>query len=216
MQHGAGDVIKSVFDQIKNDHRSLCENINFIETIASTRTAESDLEHSNIEFDEVLKFTDDSFKSATSEGYTMANAGAYTVNFLYRGAPKSAIFLNSTALGINKESHETIFWSVQTLFLYHELMHVQDLKNGKNFDIQGRTVDLVKAEIYADVKTLRYFDNLKKDGGDFFRNMYAAGIIGREKSPIYTRIFNGITKVIPKAQLQAWASASPLPPAKNA
>ncbi len=213
MQQDSVQVVKSLFEQIKNNHTSICQHINFIDTILPTRTPESDLESANIEFDEVLRFTDDSFKSVTSEGYTMSNAGAFTVNFLHQDVPQSAIFLNSTAYGITEDSHGSMFWSVQTLFLCHELMHAQDLKLGRNFDLQKLTVDLVKAEVYADIKTLRFFDSFKKDGGDFFRNMYAAGIVGREKTPIYTRIFNGITKVIPRAQLQAWSDASPLPPA---
>lgn len=215
MQQSNGQIVKSIFEKIANDHISICQHVNFVDSILTARTAESDLVNANIEFDEILAFTDNSFKSATSAGYTMNNAGAFTVNFSHLDTPQSAIFLNSTALSITEESHESLFWSVQTLFLYHELMHAQDLKLGRNFNLDKRTVDLVSAEVYADVKTLRFFDSFKKDGGDLFRNMYAAGIIGRETTPIYTRIFNGITKVFPKAQLQAWASSSPLSPAKN-
>ena len=207
-------IAKSIFEKIKTDNSSICEHVNFIDSILPTRTPESDLTNAKIEFDEILAFTDASCNSASDEGYTMSNAGAFTINFSLRDVPQSAIFLNSSALGVTESSHEALFWAVQTLFLYHELMHAQDLKLSRNFNIQERTVDLVKAEVYADVKTLRFFDNNKTDGGDLYRNLYAAGIIGREKSPIYTRIFNGITKVFPKAQILAWAGASPLPPAK--
>lgn len=91
-------------------------------------------------------------------------------------------------------------------------MHAKDLKIDRNFSLPDRRVDLVKAETYADISTLRFFVKHQKSGADVFRSLYAAGILGRAKTPIYTRIFNGITKSFPEAQLKAWASNSISPP----
>lgn len=207
-------VVKTVFEYVLQHYSDLGAQVISIDEIKQDRTPETDLESAGIKYDEILKFTDKQFVSAIDAGYTMDNAGAYTINFLQSGLPKSAVFLNSSAYGITESSNPSLFWPVQTLFLHHELMHAQDLKQCRNFDLENRTVNLVAAEVYADTRTLRFFDNMKKSGGDFYRNLYAAGIFGREQSPVYARIFKGITKVFPRAQLQAWSDSSPLPPAK--
>jgi len=195
---------RSIFEQTKSIYSNVCHNITFIDATHSPEKPESDLDNANIKFDEILKFTDKTVSS--SDGYPVADADGFTINFIHAGTPASAIFLKSSAAGITESESPHIYWLIQTLFLHHELMHAQDLKLGKNFNLANRTVDLVKAEVYADVKTLRFFDDLRKHGGEPFRNMYATGILGREKSPIYTRIYNGIIKTFPQAKLRAWAS----------
>ncbi|WP_325919333.1 hypothetical protein [Pseudomonas frederiksbergensis] len=205
-------VMKAVFDQLKEAHFDICKHINFIDITDPSRSPEADLEKAGIKYDSILRFTDNSIKSLADGGYTMASADGYTVNFLLDDAPQSAIFLGSTPSGISQEDSESLFWTLQILFVYHELMHAKDLKIEKNFSLSDRKVDLVKAEIYADISTLRFFAKHQKSGADVFRNLYAAGILGRAKTPIYTRIFNGITKSFPEAQLKAWASNSILPP----
>jgi hypothetical protein len=207
-------VVKSIFKKVEEQYLHLDARVIFIDGIKQDRTPESDLRDAGINYDEVLRFRDKSFESAQDAGYTMDNAGAYTINFLEAGSPKSAIFLNSYAYGIKEAEAPLLFWPIQTLLLHHELMHAQDLNQGRNFDLKARTVNLVNAEVYADTRTLRFFDNMKKVGGDVYRNLYAAGIFGREQSPIYVRIFKGITEIFPRAQLQAWSDLSPLPPLK--
>jgi len=204
---------RSIFEQIKSIYSNVCQNITFIDPTHSPEKPESDLVNANIKFDEVLRFTDKTVSS--NDGYPAADADGFTINFIRGGNPASAIFLKSSAAGITENDSPDLYWLIQTLFLHHELMHAQDLKLGKNFNLANKTVDLVKAEVYADVKTLRFFDNFRKDGGEPFRNMYATGILGREKSPIYTRIFNGIIKTFPQARLRAWASASLISPENN-
>lgn len=210
--HSEPSVMKAVFDQLKEAHLDTCKHINFIDITAPGGTPETDLESAGIKYDSILRFTDDSIQSLADGGYTIATAGGYTVNFLLNDTPQSAIFLDSTPFGFNQREHETLFWAIQIIFLYHELMHAKDLKIGKNFNLSTRKVDLVKAEIYADISTLRFFVKHQKSGTDVFRDLYAAGILGRDKTRIYTRIFNGITKSFPEVQLKAWASKSILPP----
>lgn len=206
-------VMKAVFDQLKEAHLDICKHINFIDITAPREGAEADLENAGIKYDSVLRFTDDSIKSLADGGYTMATAGGYTVNFLLNETPQSAIFLDSAPYGFSAQNEESLYWAIQIMFLYHELMHAKDLKTERNFNLSERRVDLIKAEIYADVSTLRFFVKHLKSGTNVFRDLYAAGILGRAKTPIYTRILNGITKSFPEAQLKAWASNSILPPA---
>lgn len=208
-------LVKSIFDLIADANKETCNNISFIGIENYNLSPEETLTSAGIEFDKVLRFTDDSIPGVTESGYTMASAGGFTVNFLKAGLPASAIFLSSRPAGIAEEDNGALFWAIQALYLHHELMHAKDLKIERNFNISKGKVNLVKAEVYADVKTLKYFDELAKSGGDFFRNLYAAGIIGRAKTPIYTKIYNGIKKIIPEARLKAWASNSPLPPAEH-
>lgn len=210
--HSEPSAMKALFEQIKETNFEICKHINFIDITVLNRTPEADLESAGIKYDSIMRFTDDSIKSLEDGGYTTASADGYTVNFLLDDAPQSAIFLGSTPSGISEEKCESLFWTLQILFLYHELMHAKDLKIEKNFNLPARKVDLVKAEVYADVSTLRFFVKHQKSGADVLRNLYAAGILGRSKTPIYIRIFNGITKSFPEAQLKAWASNSILPP----
>ncbi|UVM52985.1 hypothetical protein LOY38_13615 [Pseudomonas sp. B21-015] len=128
-----------------------------------------------------------------------------------RKPPQSAILFGSTPSGISQEDSESLFWALQVLFLYHELMHAKNLKIEKNFSLPDRRVDLVKAEIYTDISTLRFLSSIRSPKRMYSEYLYAAGILGRAKTPIYTRIFNGITKSFPEAQLKAWASNSTLP-----
>jgi hypothetical protein len=205
--------MKSVFDQLKDAHHDVCKHINLIDISTPGGSPEADLENAGIKYDSILRFTDDSIKSLADGGYTMATAGGYTINFLLDETPQSAIFLDSAPYGFNQHDDEVIFWAIQIIFLYHELMHAKDLKTEKNFNLSERKVDLIKSEIYADVSTLRFFVKHQKSGGEVFRNLYAAGILGRTKTSIYTRIFNGVKKSFPEAQLKAWASNSILPSA---
>lgn len=208
------EAVKAVYEIVLQMHSETCSTISIVDLSNFSLTPEEILEKSNIDFDRVLKFTDSSIAGLTELGYTVERAQGLTLHFVKDDVPQSAIFLGSAPAGIREEDNSALFWTLQTIFLHHELMHAKDLQIGKNFNIASLTTDLVKAEVYADVKTLRFFDDMSQAGGDFFRNIYAAGILGRQKTPIYTRIFNGIKKTFPESRLRAWASNSALPPAE--
>ncbi|WP_339521867.1 hypothetical protein [Pseudomonas sp. EL_65y_Pfl2_R96] len=78
-----------------------------------------------------------------------------------RKPPQSAILFGSTPSGISQEDSESLFWVLQVLFSYHELMHAKDLKIEKNFNLPDRRVDLVKAEIYVNISTLRFLSSIR-------------------------------------------------------
>lgn len=205
---------KAAFELLKEANSRICADIIFESDLKADTPPELLLDKSNIEHSEVLRFVDPSIRNAFEEGYTGASAGGLTIHYMSDGVARSAIFLSDEPFDLKETEHSAAYWAVQTIMMHHELMHAKDLMLRKNFDLEKREVNLVKAEIYADVTTLRFFHSLQKDGGDIYRDLYAAGILGRKSTPIYKRIFNGITKSFPEAQIKAWASRSILPSAE--
>lgn len=205
---------KNIFDAVSTLYPELNVSVRIIDQSSFLKTAEENLQEAGVIFDSILRFNDPSIKNLKDTGYTMINAGGFATNYIKDNLVGTSVFLSQEPLGIKETDSPSIYWALQTIILYHELMHAKDLQLQKNFNRSTMTVNLVKAEIYADTKTLRFFENHKKAGGDTYRNLYAAGILGRENAGIYKQIFNGITKSFPKAQLQAWASMSLLPPSK--
>ncbi|MGE1530867.1 hypothetical protein [Pseudomonas putida] len=205
---------KDLFYAVSNFYPELNVSIRFIGQNSFSRTPEENLQEAGIEFDSVLRFKDQSIQSLEDNGYTMANAGGFATNYVRNGTVGTAVFLGQEPAGVTEAEAPNIYWALQTILLHHELMHAKDLYLQKNFNSSSMSVNLVKAEIYADVTTLRFFEKHKKAGGDTYRNLYAAGILGRESTGIYKQIFKGITKSFPEVQLRAWASMSVIPPSK--
>ncbi|MBI6915818.1 hypothetical protein [Pseudomonas juntendi] len=205
---------KDIFYAISNFYPELNVSIRFISKQSFIKTPEENLLEAGIEFDSILRFKDQSIQSLEGNGYTMVNAGGFATNYVRNGTVGTAVFLGQEPAGVTEAEAPNIYWALQTILLHHELMHAKDLYLQKNFDSSDMSVNLVKAEIYADVATLRFFEKHKKSGGDTYRNLYAAGIVGREGTGIYKQIFKGITKSFPEAQLRAWASMSVIPPIK--
>lgn len=202
---------RAIFDAVASMHPELNIQISFIDSGSFIKSPEEALQQSGIDFDYVLRFQDAEIHSLTEGGYTMSNAGGFATNYVSNGIVGTGIFLDESPYGIFEAEAPNIYWALQTVLLHHELMHAKDLYLQKNFNIQNMTVSLIKAEVYADVTTLRFFEKQKNNGGDVYRNLYAAGIIGREDTPIYRKIFKSITKIFPEIQLRAWASNSVLP-----
>ena len=205
---------KDIFYAISNFYPELNVSIRFISKQSFSKTPEENLLEAGIEFDSILRFKDQSIQSLEDNGYTMVNAGGFATNYVRNGTVGTAVFLGQEPAGVTEAEAPNIYWALQTILLHHELMHAKDLYLQKNFDSSDMSVNLVKAEIYADVATLRFFEKHKKSGGDTYRNLYAAGILGRESTGIYKQIFKGITKSFPEVQLRAWASMSVIPPIK--
>ncbi|APF00819.1 hypothetical protein [Pseudomonas putida] len=203
---------KELFYAVANIYPELNTQVSFIESTSFSKPPEESLREEVIEFDSILRFKDPSIPSLSEVGYTMANAGGFATNYVKNDIVGTAIFLDQAPAGITEIEAPNIYWALQTVLLHHELMHAKDLYLQKNFNMSNMTVSLVKAEIYADVTTLRFFEKHKKAGGETYRNLYAAGILGREDSAVYKQIFKGITKSFPEVQLRAWASMSVLPP----
>nr|WP_313134294.1 hypothetical protein [Pseudomonas juntendi] len=163
---------KDIFYAISNFYPELNVSIRFISKQSFSKTPEENLLEAGIEFDSILRFKDQSIQSLEGNGYTMVNAGGFATNYVRNGTVGTAVFLGQEPAGVTEAEAPNIYWALQTILLHHELMHAKDLYLQKNFDSSDMSVNLVKAEIYADVATLRFFEKHKKSGGDTYRNLY--------------------------------------------
>lgn len=156
-----------------------------------------------VEFDEKLFFNDE---SADLKNYGLESAGGVTINFLLAGKGRSAVFINENALGEGLQ--EDVVWLWRYNSLHHELMHALDLNKQKNFNIARRKMDLVRAEVFADQKTLLHLKAKISNG--FMKaalKSYASNTISMgEKGGIRSEIYEQLTKKIDRKTIEYWAA----------
>ncbi|EOG7752863.1 hypothetical protein ACLIOB_003503, partial [Vibrio cholerae] len=102
--------------------------------------------------------------------------------------------------------HQEFLSLLKYLTLLHELGHVDDFNNGNNFFHETRTVDLTKAEAYADIFAIKYLKNKRHPYEKLALKTFCKGILVRARTGhFYSEVHKEITKKVLEPQIRKWA-----------
>lgn len=197
----AADYFKPKFEKLIKDFSNITKEIHLI---PNNLKSDDLLNHCKVQHDKRLIFTDPALNENPSLEESDLVTGGLTIGFSHNKANKSAIFINESILG---EPETDINWVWRYNALYHELMHALDIMKQKNFNLSKMTVDLVAAEAFADIKTLKHLESDQHHYMGFALKQYAENILSnRSRSPFREKIFDRITKSISFKKIELWTS----------
>ncbi|MEZ9201258.1 hypothetical protein AB4151_02485 [Vibrio splendidus] len=153
-----------------------------------------------VSFDEVLTFQKQD--DTKQEGGTEITP-AHTSFYILDNQPKAVVFITKTIFPDEPEGNELYKY----LFLIHELAHVQDFRNCKYINWQTKESDLLKAEIYAEISTLKFLSQQKDDLHKVCRSIYASRLVDfqRSENDLNQKVLKGVTKKFSLSKLKQWA-----------
>ncbi|MEL4242129.1 hypothetical protein [Shewanella xiamenensis] len=160
------------------------------------------LSSNGIEFDEIIIFENN---TDSGRDMTSTTSGATTTFYLHDSKPSAAIFISNV---IDTEDEE-FNYAHKYLFLIHELSHVNDFRQRKNIDWKTGKTDLIKAEIFAELSTLKYLCQRDGDLYKIARMLYASRLVDLYVSDCiyHKQIIRGVLKKYTLKKLKQWASA---------
>ena len=153
-----------------------------------------------ISFDEVISFQQ---QDDVKQGGGIEIVPAYTSFYMFDNQPKAVIFITKMLFPDELEGNEIYKY----LFLIHELAHVQDFRNCKYINWKTKETDLLKAEIYAEISTLKFLSQQKNDIHKLCRSLYASRLADFQHSEniLNQKIFKGVVKQFGHKKLKQWA-----------
>lgn len=202
-------IFGDLLDELRETHLGVeIHSINNIPNDKIPSPLEEHLTELGVPYDEVIYFTPtEDAEHNTVYGQHICAAGA-TSFFLKNGVASPIIFMNSSIgklKNIENSELENIF---KYIFLIHEIGHAEDFNKQINFHHATRTVDLVSAEAYADVFTLKYLKSSKNPAVKLARNFYCKNILANtEGNEFYRAVFNKIKKSVLESKIREWARA---------
>lgn len=164
--------------------------------------AEERFRIAGIQYDTILSvsphstFNDDDYgDSPDVKGIT----NFYTVG----SETKSAVFI------LENEPGNSVRLLERYVALIHELGHVDDMQKGLNIKFDGSQIDIIKAEGYAEVFALKYFDKDKNNRiFGFIKAMYAKSLLDRKnENDTYREIHKQINTFFRDTRLKKWIKA---------
>lgn len=203
----------SIFDDLLKELREthLGVNVHSIHHIPSDQMlspVEERLTELGISYDEVIYFTpteDD--ERSTSYGQHICAAGT-TSFFLKNGSANSTIFMNSNIGKLTNSEGSELENIFKYIFLIHEIGHAEDFDKQINFHRATRKVDLVSAEAYADVYTLKYLKSSKSPAMKIARKYYCKNMLENKANNEFCKaVFNKVKKSFLESKIREWARA---------
>jgi len=168
------------------------------------------LEEQGIEFDNII--TMKTAYESNREESTKVAAG-YTFFYFYKESAHAAVSIEREMLtgksDLDKEDYEYLNDIRKYLALIHEIAHVKDFRLKRNINwVTGKT-DLIKAEIFAEISTLKYLTKNSSIYNKYARKLYSERLIDYLNcTDIYHReIAMGVTKKLTLKKLKQWATA---------
>lgn len=161
------------------------------------------LEKYEINFDYIVKtvFED----SITSTYKTIENPNGFTVFFNIKNEVRSSFFIVS-----DLESGIENSLLTKCAVLAHELGHFKDFIESKNFEKSGVCKDLIKAEAFADIFAMKYFDSSNHTLSFLVKSQYAKSILERKNtSSFYASVHREILGYISESRLKRWKKEGP-------
>jgi hypothetical protein len=201
---GAAEYFLQNFNILKQRYAGLTKEIHIV-TQDIMSSDENLLDACGVRYDTKMVFDDPSIDEIQQSDYGRKELGGLTIGFVRDGTHHSAIFINND---VAKESEsDKAMWLWRYNALHHELMHALDISKQKNFNTTNMTMDLVAAEAFADIKTLKHLNASRHPFMGVALKQYANNILTvRDKGPIRARIFDRIIKNISYETLKYWTS----------
>lgn len=154
-----------------------------------------------VKFDDLLSFKNTSNISDNQK----AVRGGITAFYQVNNEHKAAVFIMSEFVTFDSE-HNNFFLieAYKYVFLINELAYVNDFENSINFNKESQEADLLKAQVYADINTLKY---LTVNNYTFVRALYAERLLGLDSSvgSGSLQIQRDVMKKYPKKKLLQWS-----------
>lgn len=192
------------FEALKQRYAGLTKEIHIV-TQDIMSSDEGLLGACGVRYDTKLVFDDPSIDEIQPSDYGTKELGGVTIGFVRDGTRHSAIFINNDV--IKESDSEKAMWMWRYNSLHHELMHALDISKLKNFNTTNMTMDLVGAEAFADIKTIKHLNASRHPFMGVALKQYASNILSvRDHGPIRARIFDRIIKNISYKSLEYWAS----------
>ena len=197
----AAEYFKPRFEALKHNFASVTKHVHLV---PSAMLSGDLLKTCNIEHDEKLIFKDLTLEGISMSDNKTLDTGGLTVGFLHQGNHKSAIFINKSIID---EPDSDLNWVWRYNALHHELMHALDMMKQKNFNRLAMTVDLIAAEAFADIKTLKHLSADQHPYMGFALREYSRNILfNRDASPFRSKIYDKIIMSISAKSIEAWTS----------
>lgn len=196
------EVFETAFNELRNQYAGLTKDVYFVSPQQMSQATDL-LDICKVSYDEKLVFNEN---TADVSGYSTEGAGGVTINFLFAGKGRSAVFVNENCLP--EGTREDVVWLWRYNSLHHELMHALDFSKQKNFNTSLRSIDLVGAEAFADYKTLMHLKS--KTSNKYMKvalQQYAACVVSKgSKGSIQTEIYNRLLRKIDSKTINYWAT----------
>ncbi|EKO3573807.1 hypothetical protein M3923_003535 [Vibrio metschnikovii] len=126
----------------------------------------------------------------------------FTIFFINNGKAKAAIFINGKLHDLNENQNELCKY----ITLIHEIGHVNDFRKCKNINWKKRSCNLVMAEAFAEIHSLKYFSLRNDQYHRLCRKVLANRILNFENyGDIYQAILLQILKTYPQKKLLQWS-----------
>lgn len=173
-------------------------------------TTEECLKFHGIDFDSVLHYKASQDETETY-GYGESEAvKGWVSNYIKDEICQSVIFIIKDPKYDGDELEDSKRQDFLSLFKYltllHELGHVDDFTNGNNFYHETRTVDLIKAEAYADIFVIKYLKSKRHPYEALALTTFCKGILARTRTDhFYSEVHKEITKKILEPRIRKWA-----------
>ena len=193
------NVYKELYEQVAEE--ALMQNdVTIVEVDDINFDSKELLKMHGISFDEVIHFQpqDDS-----KQGGGIEITPAHTSFYLLDKRPKVVIFITKILFPGEPEGNDIYKY----LFLIHELAHVRDFRNCKYINWKTKETDLLKAEVYAEISTLKFLSQQKDDVHKLCRSLYASRLVGfqHSESILNQNVFKGVVKKFAHKKLKQWA-----------
>ncbi|EHH0751420.1 hypothetical protein J7I08_004169 [Vibrio vulnificus] len=153
-----------------------------------------------IDYDEIIKFSTSEEISNDND----LNMPGCTNFFMHNGRAKAAIFIKEKFDENLEESNE--LWKY--LILVHEIGHVNDFRRSKYLNWKRGVCDLVMAEAFAEIYSLKFFSRRNDKYHQLCRDLLASRILDFENygSELHRQILNQVLKTYSKKKLRQWSS----------
>ncbi len=155
---------------------------------------------SEIDYDEIIKFS----ASDEIDSNNDLNMPGCTNFFMYGGNAKAAIFIKDKFHENSEEMND--LWKY--MILVHEIGHVHDFRRSKHLDWKRGVCDLVMAESFAEIYSLKFFSRRNDKYHRLCRELLASRILSFEEygSDLHSEILKQVLKTYPKKKLIQWSS----------
>ncbi|MNF80956.1 hypothetical protein D3C84_632100 [compost metagenome] len=202
-------IFGDLLEELRKTHLGV--NIHSIHNIPSDQMlspVEERLAELGIPYDEVIYFTPtEDEEHNTVYGQHICAAGA-TSFFLKDGTANSTIFMNGNIGKLTNTEDSELENILKYIFLIHEIGHAEDFNKQINFHHTTRKVDLVSAEAYADIFTLKHLKSSKNPAMKLARKYYCKNILANTASnEFYKAVFTKVKKSFLESKVREWARA---------
>ena len=184
------------------------EAIHLVDNLTIAMGVEELLNKHRIIYDEVIKFNCQNEFDESNDYTRPHSVGGLTIFIKTNNIEKAVIFISEEPIFIPDGDVKLDFLSMcHYMFLIHELGHVEDFTKGINIK-KTENIDLVKAEAYADIFTLKKLKSKSHPAIRIALSYYAKNVIANSsKNEFYKAVMLQIRKKILLENIRKWAKS---------